>query len=105
MNTFNTFILDITVSIIDFLYRGRDYQRFWVLEEIAREEAEKEQEGQRRGDEWRAEEAHAQGLRERRTTLREDVGRDDSASVSLIRQVPKAFDETTIAPLEEPKKT
>ena len=36
MNTFNTFILDITVSIIDFLYRGRDYQRFWVLEEIAR---------------------------------------------------------------------
>ena len=35
MNTFNTFILDITVSIIDFLYRGRDYQRFWVLEEIA----------------------------------------------------------------------
>ena len=36
MNTFNTFILDITVSIIDFLYRGRDYQRFWVLEEIAK---------------------------------------------------------------------
>ena len=36
MNTFNTFILDITVSIIDFLYRGRDYQRFWVLEEIVR---------------------------------------------------------------------
>ena len=35
-NFFNRFILDITVSIIDFLYRGRDYQRFWVLEEIAR---------------------------------------------------------------------
>ena len=36
MNTFNTVILDITVAIIDFLYKGRDYQRFWVLEEIAR---------------------------------------------------------------------
>ena len=36
MNTFNKFFLDITVAIIDFLYRGRDYQRFWVLEEIAR---------------------------------------------------------------------
>jgi hypothetical protein len=36
MNPFNSFILNITVSIIDFLYRGRDYQRFWVLEEIAR---------------------------------------------------------------------
>ena len=36
MNTFNTLVLDITVAIIDFLYRGRDYQRFWVLEEIAR---------------------------------------------------------------------
>lgn len=32
----NHFVLGITVSIIDFLYRGRDYQRFWVLEEIAR---------------------------------------------------------------------
>ena len=32
MNTFNKFFLDITVAIIDFLYRGRDYQRFWVLE-------------------------------------------------------------------------
>ena len=36
MNTFNTFFLDITVKILDFLYRGRDYPRFWVLEEIAR---------------------------------------------------------------------
>ena len=32
MNTFNKFFLDITVAIIDFLYQGRDYQRFWVLE-------------------------------------------------------------------------
>ena len=36
MEKINTFFLNITVSIIDFLYRGRDYQRFWVLEEIAR---------------------------------------------------------------------
>ena len=36
MKTFNTYILNLTVAIIDFLYRGRDYQRFWVLEEIAR---------------------------------------------------------------------
>ena len=36
MNTFNTWVLNLTVSIIDFLYQGRDYQRFWVLEEIAR---------------------------------------------------------------------
>ena len=36
MRKFNTVVLDITVAILDFLYRGRDYQRFWVLEEIAR---------------------------------------------------------------------
>ena len=36
MQKFNTWILDITVGILDFLYQGRDYQRFWVLEEIAR---------------------------------------------------------------------
>ena len=36
MQTLNTFVLDITVAILDFLYQGRDYQRFWVLEEIAR---------------------------------------------------------------------
>ena len=36
MEKFNRFVLDITVAILDFLYRGRDYQRFWVLEEIAR---------------------------------------------------------------------
>ena len=32
----NSFVLDLTVSVIDWLYKGRDYQRFWVLEEIAR---------------------------------------------------------------------
>ncbi len=36
MNKFNIFILKITVSILDFLYSGRDFQRFWVLETIAR---------------------------------------------------------------------
>ena len=37
MKKFNTVVLDITVAILDFLYRGRDYQRFWVLEEIVAE--------------------------------------------------------------------
>tara|TARA_Y100000004_G_scaffold14981_1_gene15795 strand:- start:538 stop:1038 length:501 start_codon:yes stop_codon:yes gene_type:complete len=36
MKKLNTFFLDVTVGILDFIYRGRDYQRFWVLEEIAR---------------------------------------------------------------------
>jgi len=36
LRTFNTIVLSVTVAIIDFLYRGRDFQRFWVLEEIAR---------------------------------------------------------------------
>ena len=36
MQKLNTVTLDLTVAILDFLYRGRDYQRFWVLEEIAR---------------------------------------------------------------------
>ena len=36
MNTINRYVLGLTISIIDFLYRGRDFQRFWVLEEIAR---------------------------------------------------------------------
>ena len=36
MKQLNTWVLDLTVAIIDFLYQGRDYQRFWVLEEIAR---------------------------------------------------------------------
>ena len=36
MKSFNTAVLSITVSILDFLYRGRDVQRFWVLETIAR---------------------------------------------------------------------
>jgi len=36
MQKFNEVILNITIAIIDFLYRGRNYQRFLVLEEIAR---------------------------------------------------------------------
>ena len=36
MKKLNEVVLNITVTILDFLYRGRDYQRFWVLEEIAR---------------------------------------------------------------------
>ena len=36
MQKLNKFILSITISIIDYLYRGRHFQRFWVLEEIAR---------------------------------------------------------------------
>ncbi|ADO97231.1 plastoquinol terminal oxidase [Synechococcus phage S-SM1] len=36
MKNLNVLVLDITVTLLDFLYRGRDYQRFWVLEEIAR---------------------------------------------------------------------
>ena len=36
MKHLNTVVLDITVAILDFLYKGRDYPRFWVLEEIAR---------------------------------------------------------------------
>ena len=36
MKKINTVVLDITVAVLDFLYQGRDYQRFWVLEEIAR---------------------------------------------------------------------
>ena len=36
MKKINSLTLSITISIIDYLYRGRDYQRFWVLEEIAR---------------------------------------------------------------------
>ena len=36
MKQINIVVLDITVAILDFLYKGRDYQRFWVLEEIAR---------------------------------------------------------------------
>ena len=36
MNTINTVVLNFTIAIIDFLYQGRDFQRFWVLEEIAR---------------------------------------------------------------------
>ena len=36
MKQFNELVLTVTITIIDYLYRGRDYQRFWVLEEIAR---------------------------------------------------------------------
>ena len=36
MQKLNTFVLGFTISIIDYLYRGRNFQRFWVLEEIAR---------------------------------------------------------------------
>ena len=36
MRQFNTSVLDTTIYILDFLYRGRDFQRFWVLEVIAR---------------------------------------------------------------------
>jgi hypothetical protein len=36
MKKLNELVLDITIAILDFLYKGRDYQRFWVLEEIAR---------------------------------------------------------------------
>ena len=36
MKYLNSWVLSITVSILDFLYRGRDIQRFWVLETIAR---------------------------------------------------------------------
>ena len=36
MKSFNNYFLSVTISIIDYLYRGRFFQRFWVLEEIAR---------------------------------------------------------------------
>ena len=36
MERFNTSVLGLTVTILDTLYRGRDTQRFWVLEVIAR---------------------------------------------------------------------
>jgi len=36
MENLNCLVLNWTVAILDFLYKGRDYQRFWVLEEIAR---------------------------------------------------------------------
>ena len=36
MTQLNSLVLNLTVGIIDYLYRGRDFQRFWVLEEIAR---------------------------------------------------------------------
>ena len=33
---FNSLILKFSIDVLDYLYRGRNYQRFWVLEEIAR---------------------------------------------------------------------
>ena len=36
LTAFNAIVLSITVATIDFLYKDRDFQRFWVLEEIAR---------------------------------------------------------------------
>ena len=36
MQKLNTSVLTVTVAILDYLYRGRHFQRFWVLEEIAR---------------------------------------------------------------------
>ncbi len=36
MKKINKLVLDLTIHISDFLYRGRDFQRFWVLEVIAR---------------------------------------------------------------------
>ena len=36
MKNFNSFILNNTVEILDFVYSKRDLQRFWVLEVIAR---------------------------------------------------------------------
>ena len=36
MKYLNSACLHISVAILDFLYQGRDYPRFWVLEEIAR---------------------------------------------------------------------
>ena len=36
MKKLNSLFLNFTVGILDSLYRGRHFQRFWVLEEIAR---------------------------------------------------------------------
>lgn len=36
MKTLNAIALNTSVALLDYLYQGRDYQRFWVLEEIAR---------------------------------------------------------------------
>ena len=36
MKLLNTIFLGVSVAILDMLYKGRHFQRFWVLEEIAR---------------------------------------------------------------------
>ena len=33
MQTFNKIVLEINIAIIDFLYQGRDYQRFWAADD------------------------------------------------------------------------
>ena len=36
MKDFNSFVLNVSVGILDRFYEGRPTQRFWVLEVIAR---------------------------------------------------------------------
>ena len=36
MKNFNSFVLNFTITLLDFAYRNRHPQRFWVLEVIAR---------------------------------------------------------------------
>ena len=36
MKKFNSLILNFTIKLLDHFYKGRDLQRFWVLEVIAR---------------------------------------------------------------------
>ena len=36
MRKFNDFVLNLTISVIDYFYRDAPIQRFWVLETIAR---------------------------------------------------------------------
>ena len=36
MERINRLLIQVSVSIVDYLYRGRHFQRFWVLETIAR---------------------------------------------------------------------
>tara|TARA_Y100001968_G_scaffold244133_1_gene228100 strand:+ start:543 stop:1046 length:504 start_codon:yes stop_codon:yes gene_type:complete len=36
MKDFNSFVLKLSINILDWIYEGRSVQRFWVLEVIAR---------------------------------------------------------------------
>ena len=36
MQSLNHLVINSTVSVLDYFYKDRDFQRFWVLEEIAR---------------------------------------------------------------------